>query len=102
MLMTGEPITVEEAYRLGLVNEVLPSEKLMEKALEIAGKIARNSPTAVQAAKHAARRSEGEPTEQAIAIMMEAHWNSVVHPDRSEGISSWNERREPNFPDPDR
>jgi enoyl-CoA hydratase len=34
--------------------------------------------------------------------MMEAHWVSVVHPDRAEGIRAWNERREPKFADPDR
>ena len=44
---------------------------------------------------------QGEPIEQAIAIMMEAHWRSAVHPDRVEGIGAFNEDREPNFADPD-
>jgi hypothetical protein len=44
---------------------------------------------------------QGEPIEQAIAIMMEAHWRSAVHPDRIEGIGAFNEDREPDFQDPD-
>ncbi len=51
MLMTGEPITAQEAYRLGMVNEVHPRAELMSAALSIAEKIADNSPTAVQSVK---------------------------------------------------
>jgi enoyl-CoA hydratase len=102
MLMTGEPISAQEAYRLGMVNQVCPQTDLMGVALEIAEKISRNSPTAVQSVKHAAKSGQGESLEQAITIMMEAHWASVIHPDRLEGIRAWNERREPHFLDPDR
>ena len=44
---------------------------------------------------------EGQPIEQAIAIMMEAHWRSAVHPDRIEGIGAFNDDRDPSFQDPD-
>jgi enoyl-CoA hydratase len=101
MLMTGDPITAREAYRLGMVNEVHPRAGLMDAALGIAEKIAGNSPTAVQAAKRAVRLGEGQPAEQAISIMMDAHWRSAVHPDRVEGIGAFNEGREPTFADPD-
>jgi enoyl-CoA hydratase len=101
MLMTGQPITAEEAHRLGMVNELHPRGALMTEVLRIAEEIARNSPTAVQAVKRAVLMGEGEPIEQAAAIMMEAHWRSVVHPDRVEGILAFNEGREPTFPDPD-
>ena len=101
MLMTGEPITAQEAYRLGMVNELHPKAELMGAVLRIAEAIANNSPTAVQAVKRAVRMGAGEPTEQAVSIMMEAHWRSVVHPDRVEGIRAFNEDREPTFQDPD-
>jgi enoyl-CoA hydratase len=101
MLMTGDPITAQEAHRLGMVNELYPRAELMAAALRIAEKIASNSPTAVQAVKRAVLMGEGEPIEQAVAIMMEAHWRSVVHPDRVEGIRAFNEDREPVFQDPD-
>jgi enoyl-CoA hydratase len=101
MLMTGEPITAQEAYRLGMVNEVHPKTELMSTALSIAEKIADNSPTAVQSVKRAVQNGQGEPVEQAIAIMMDEHWRSVVHPDRVEGIRAFTEGRDPVFPDPE-
>jgi enoyl-CoA hydratase len=101
MLMTGDPISVREAYRLGMVNEIHPQVRLMDAAHRIAEKIASNSPTAVQAVKRAVQLGEGQPTEQAIAIMMDAHWRSAVHPDRVEGIGAFNDDREPTFLDPD-
>jgi enoyl-CoA hydratase len=101
MLMTGDPITAREAYRLGMVNEICPQGELMDVAHRIAQKIASNSPTAVQAVKRAVRMGQGQPIEQAVAIMMEAHWRSAVHPDRVEGIGAFNDDREPTFQDPD-
>lgn len=101
MLMTGEPITAQEAHRLGMVNELHPRAGLMDAVLRIAEKIADNSPTAVQSVKRAVQNGQGEPVEQAAAIMMDEHWRSVVHPDRSEGILAFTEGREPVFPDPD-
>ena len=71
MLMTGDPITADEAYRLGMVNELHPPAELM--------------------GGRAVRMGEGQPIEQAIAIMIEAHWRSAVHPDRIEGIGAFNE-----------
>ena len=101
MLMTGEPITAQEAYRLGMVNEIHPKAELMNAALSIAEKIADNSPTAVQSVKRAVQNGQGEPVEQAIAIMMDEHWRSVVHPDRVQGILAFTEGRDPVYPDPD-
>ena len=101
MLMTGEPITAQEAHRLGMVNELHPRAALMDAVLGIAEKIANNSPTAVQSVKRAVQMGQGEPVEQAIAIMMDEHWRSVVHPDRVEGILAFTEGREPTFPDPE-
>jgi enoyl-CoA hydratase len=101
MLMTGDPISAQEAYRLGMVNELHPAGDLMSAAKRIADKIASNSPTAVQSVKRAVHLGEGQPTEQAIAIMMDAHWRSAVHPDRVEGIGAFNDAREPSFDDAD-
>ena len=99
--MTGEPITAHEAHGLGMVNDVYPKAALMKAAVGIAEKIANNSPTAVQAVKRAVLLGEGGPIEQASAIMMEAHWRSVVHLDRVEGIRAFTENREPSFEDPE-
>jgi enoyl-CoA hydratase/carnithine racemase len=101
MLMTGDPVPAQEAYRLGMVNELHEPDQLMAAALRIADKIAGNSPTAVQAVKRAVHLGEGQPIEEAIAIMMDAHWRSAVHPDRVEGIGAFNDDREPTFSDSD-
>ena len=101
MLMTGDSITAQEAHHLGMVNELYPKAELMDAVLRIAERIASNSPTAVQAVKRAVQMGQGEPVEQAVAIMMDEHWRSVVHPDRVEGIRAFTEGREGTFPDPD-
>ena len=101
MLMTGDPVPAQEAYRLGMVNEIHQPEQLTAAAQQIADKIARNSPTAVQSVKRAVHLGEGQPIEEAVAIMMDAHWRSAVHPDRVEGIGAFNDGREPSFNDAD-
>jgi enoyl-CoA hydratase/carnithine racemase len=101
MLMTGDPVPATELYRLGMVNELHEPDELMAAALQIADKIAGNSPTAVQAVKRAVHLGEGQPIEQAIAIMMDAHWRSAVHADRVEGIGAFNDGRDPTFADAD-
>jgi enoyl-CoA hydratase/carnithine racemase len=84
-----------------MVNELHEPDELMSAALQIADKIAGNSPTAVQAVKRAVHLGEGQPIEQAIAIMMDAHWRSAVHADRVEGIGAFNDGRDPTFADSD-
>ncbi|MDI1323991.1 MAG: enoyl-CoA hydratase/isomerase family protein [Algoriphagus sp.] len=100
MLMTGDAITAQEAYRLGMVNELHPKAELMKAVIAIAEKIAANSPNAVQAVKRSVQLSYNEPVEQAVSIMMDEHWRSVVHSDRVEGIHAFTEGREAEYPDP--
>jgi enoyl-CoA hydratase/carnithine racemase len=101
-LMTGEPVSAQDAYRMGMVVRLCPPAELMNLALEIAEKIARSGPTALAAAKLAVRQGLGVPMEHGMIINLESHWRSVLHPDRGEGVKAWNEMREPNFKDPDR
>ena len=101
MLMNRDPVPAHEAHRLGMVNELHDPAELMSAAERIADTIAGNSPTAVQSVKRAVQLGEGQPIEQAIAIMMDAHWRSAVHPDRVEGIGAFNDGREPTFDDSD-
>ena len=55
ILLTGDPITAARALELGLVNQVVPRERLMEAALTLAARITANAPLAVQASKRIAR-----------------------------------------------
>lgn len=99
LLLTGELIDADEAYRWGLVNRVLPLPELMPAALELAERIAANSPAAVQQAKRSARMGLEQPIEQAIEIELECYRRMVDHPDRKEGVAAFNERRQPHFED---
>lgn len=99
MLMTGEVITAHEAYRLGLVNRVVPGAELRAEALKIAERIADNSPAAVQQAKRSAKLGLEAPIEQGIEIEIECYQRMVNHPDRFEGVNAFNERRQPAFHD---
>jgi len=55
LILTRVMIDSKEAYRIGFVNQVFPTEKLMDGALELAGKIASNSPLALKLPKKAVR-----------------------------------------------
>jgi enoyl-CoA hydratase len=59
MLFTGDVIDADEAKAIGLVGRTVPHDELMPTAMEIAGKIARNPPLAVQALKAGLRRTTG-------------------------------------------
>lgn len=54
MMLTGDPISAEEAYRVGLVNKVVPAEELMTEARAMAARIGANAPLAVWASKESA------------------------------------------------
>lgn len=99
LLMTGEFIGAPEALRWGLVNRVVPLPELMPVALELAGRIAANSPAAVQQAKRSAKMGIEQPIEQGIEIELECYQRMVTHPDRLEGVAAFNERRAPQFED---
>lgn len=99
LLMTGELLTAQEAHRWGMVNRVCPGGDLMSIAVEVADRIAANSPAAVQQAKRAAKMGVEQPIEQAIKIELECYQRMVDHPDRYEGVVAFNERRTPRFQD---
>src|SRR5215467_2156686 len=65
ILLTGNRIDANEAWRLGLINYVVPQEKLIAKAEELAATIAENGPLAVKAIKEAVRRCSGRPYDEA-------------------------------------
>jgi enoyl-CoA hydratase len=66
LILTGEMIDGKEAYRLGLANEVFPAEKLMDGALELAGKIASHSLTALRLSKKSVKGAADTPEYESI------------------------------------
>lgn len=97
ILLLGQPMPVAEAWRIGLVNEVLAREKVLDRALELAGRIAGNGPLAVRAVKEAVRRSEGTSLEEALRIESEVGVPVFTSKDAIEGPLAFMEKRPPEF-----
>jgi E-phenylitaconyl-CoA hydratase len=97
LLLTGDTIDAETALRWGLVNRVVPGEKLMDAAREYAGKIAANAPLAVQAAKELATRARDVDT--ATGLRMEQAMIRVLEgtEDLQEGARAFAEKRPARF-----
>ena len=101
LLMTGELVDAETAFRVGLVNSLHPAQKLLEAAIEVATRIATSSPAAVACVRRSIDEGIGARLEEAIEIELEQYRLLVDHPDRYEGITAFNGRRQPAFQDPD-
>jgi len=97
MLMVGDPITAEEAARWGLVNYVVPRTELLDKALELAGKLAANGPLAVRKIKEGVMRSSGLPLDRAYEIENEVSAAVMASKDAREGPRAFKEKRRPRF-----
>ena len=97
MVLTGEPITANEALAMGLVNRVISPEKLMEEVRSLAETIVARPKLAVQYAKEAVLRcSEGDLTE-GLAHESYLHALSCGTEDKKEGVAAFLEKREPKF-----
>ena len=97
ILLTGEPMTAQEAYRIGLVNEVTTATELPQRAQAVARLIADNAPLAVQACKEVVMRSSGLPFSEANRIEDEAAVRILRTNDAVEGPRAFIEKRKPVF-----
>lgn len=97
VIFTGRLYTGEEAWALGLVNRVVPAEKLMEETLTLAREIAGNAPIAVRLAKRALYRGEADLLEAAIEVESEHQAYTWTTEDAKEGIAAMREKRPPKF-----
>jgi enoyl-CoA hydratase/carnithine racemase len=97
MILTAEPITASEACALGLVNDVVPHERLLEAAFALARKIAGKSPLAVAACLASVTRGINVPIDEGLAIEANHFARMVPTRDIEEGLSAWLEQRKPQF-----
>ncbi len=98
ILLTDEPFGADEALRIGLINEVVPHAKLMERAEEIARHICTLPPAAVRMMKEFVIRFGEMPTDQAWQV--QTLINSLLiqtTTDGEEGRAAFNAKRKPNF-----
>ena len=97
LILTGETISAQEAYRIGLVNEVVPAASLIDRAETILKQIAANAPIAVKFSLEAANR--GLETSQSEGLALEASYFGIcaATEDKKEGTSAFLEKRAPQF-----
>jgi enoyl-CoA hydratase len=97
MVLTGEMITSQRAYEIGLVNRVVPQAELMGAARETAAKILSKGPIAVRTAKMAMNRGLDLDLSNACALEANAFAVGFSTADRAEGMAAFLEKRKPSF-----
>ncbi len=96
-LLTGDEMSGPEAYRLGLVQELVEPGQQFERALEIAESICRAAPLGVQATLASARKARIYGDKAAMSTLFQEIRPLMASKDSQEGLQAFIERREPNF-----
>jgi enoyl-CoA hydratase/carnithine racemase len=99
MILTGDPIPAQEAYRLGLVNKVVPMGDVLKEAKGLARKIAGKSAVAIGCAMEAIERGRHRPLEEALEVEIEQFGAISKSEDMREGVQAFLEKRQPQFKD---
>lgn len=97
ILLLGERMNAQEAYRIGLVNEVVPADQVMPKAEELARKIAANGPVAVRKIKETVLRALSVSFEEGFQIENENAGMVLKTEDAKEGPRAFMEKRPPKY-----
>lgn len=97
MIFTGEMISAQRAYEIGLVNRVAEPEELMNEAKKLAAAIAAKSPLGVQFSKKAVNEGMNLDLDRALRLESEIFGTLFTTEDQSEGMSAFLEKRQPTF-----
>ena len=97
LLLTGDAINAEEAYRIGLVNKIIAKDELLNTAIKLAEKIASNAPLAVQATKETILRSIGISIAEGLSLSENQARNLLQTNDYKEGADAFITKRVPKF-----
>jgi len=99
LILTGDSITAQEAYRLNLVNKVVPGGEVLKTARDLAKKISQKGGLAVQSALQAVVQGWQQPLEAGLAIEAEHFSLVAISEDAREGASAFLQKRQPAFKD---
>jgi len=97
MLFTGDTINAQEAYRIGLVNKVVPKEKLMEEAITLAKKLAAKPRAALGLIKRCVDNGLNMDLPSGLTLEMDSFAIAFTSEDGREGINAFVEKRKPVF-----
>src|SRR5262252_6932390 len=97
LLLTGRIFTAEEAHRMGLVNEIVAPEKLMDRARELAVQLMENSPTSLRYTKRLLSDHARADLDSQIRAAVEENAGIRATDDFREGIGSFLEKRKPRW-----
>lgn len=97
IILTGEEFSAAEAYRLGLVQAVVPPEQCFDTALAMAERIAAQAPLGVQAALASARHARVAGDRAELAMLFSRLGPVLGSEDMAEALAAFNERRAPRF-----
>lgn len=97
LIYTGKVIKADEALAIGLVNEVVAPEELMDKAMDLARSIAANSGSAVALSKEAIDRGLQMDIDSAIKVENDLFALCFAHEDQKEGMNAFVEKRQAAF-----
>jgi enoyl-CoA hydratase len=97
MLLTGEPISGRRAYEVGLVGHLVPDGTALDRAREIADRIARNGPLAVRNIKASVLAADALPEADAYRCELELGMEVMASEDAREGPRAFLEKRTPDF-----
>lgn len=97
LLLTGDPITAERAYEIGLVNKVVPHDELLPAAFALAQRILRHSPLAAARIITAVTRGLDVSIAEGLAIESEQFARMVPSRDTREALDAWLARRPANY-----
>lgn len=97
MLFTGDNVNAEEAYRIGLVNKVVPRDKLMEEAMKLARKLAAKPKASLALIKRCVDTSFNVDLASGLTLEMDCFSIAFTSEDGREGVNAFVEKRKPVF-----
>lgn len=95
MALTGDLISSEEAFRLGLVNRVIPDGEFRAQVADYAEHLAKNAPLALAAIKESMHQALGSSLDSVLTYEMDSHRRLSRTEDVKEGIAAFLEKRDP-------